>query len=228
MTIPGKVTLGVLILCLYSSGTHAIARDSSGYRHKIKLDLVPLYHVFFDVRQQLRIGAEYEHTLSSKDFVTLQLDAGLYDNYTYKKYHDFFDQTGGINSTFQKVQTFGFHLLPSFSHILSNTSKHKKRQVYMGMTVDFNRFFKKSVTTEPASGNTTLSAQTKLGAGMHLGMRYRIGKRWYVDIKGIFIQRLFCINSQKDMRDIKPCKAVWFNKKMTCWFIPDINICYAF
>lgn len=228
MTLPKNVALMFLALCISTFAANAIARDSMIYRHKIKLDIVPLYSVFFDVRQQLRLGAEYEHSLGTRTFATLQLDAGLYDNYTYKKYHDFFSQTGGINNTVQKVQTFGFHLLPTYNYILSNTSKHTRKQFYTGITADFNRFFQKSTILDAGTSNTQLRAQTKFGAGVSLGMRYRVKKQWYVDFKGIFIRRLFCINSQKDMKDIKPYKAVWFNQAMTSWFIPDINICYAF
>lgn len=223
----GKLVLIVLALCVCSAKAAAIARDST-YRHKVKLDLAPLYYGLFDVRQQLRIGAEYEHTLGTKTFATFQFDAGLYDNYTYTKYNGFFDQTGGRSKTVQKVLTWGFHLLPSLNRMLSNTSRYKRRQIYIGMTADFNRFFKKSVTTENGTCNTALNAQTKFGMGINLGMRYRIRKQWYIDLKGIFIHRLFYINSQSGMKDIKPYKAVWFNKAMSCWLIPDINICYAF
>jgi len=228
MTTASKVALTILALCMLPANIYAVARNTSIYRQKVKLDLIPLYYLMFDVRQQLRLGAEYERMLGTRTFATIQSDAGLYDNYTYKKYQGFFDQAGGVDNTTQQVRTLGFHLLPSFSYILSNTTRHQNRKIYIGISADFNRFFKKSVITEAQASNTILSAQTKLGAGVNVGIQYRIKKRWYIDLKGIFIRRLFSINSQKDMKDIKPYKAIWFNKAMTSWFIPDLNICYAF
>src|SRR4051812_7042683 len=103
----------VILLILFGSSLSVCAEeksDSLQYKNSISIDVIPFYHVLFDTRIQIRIGAEYERVLSKKSFISGYLDIGLYDKYNFIKYYDFFSQNQDMYFIQQKVSIAGFHL----------------------------------------------------------------------------------------------------------------------
>ena len=118
---PGIYGLLALMLLFRSSGMYAAKDSSSRY---IKLDLAPLYSVFFDVRKQARIGLEYQWGMEKRSFYGIHADGGIYDDYNFYKYYDFFNTGEGFRYMLRNVKTYGFHVLPAWHYRLSrNTEK---------------------------------------------------------------------------------------------------------
>ncbi len=222
----------ITFLCLLLMFPVLKAKPEPGMlkKHTVKLDIIPLYSVLFDVRKQLRLGLEYQRNTDKRYFRAIHLDAGLYDDYTYFKYHDFFNQDGGLYHTRQDVKTYGFHLMPAWHYSLSRPGSVKRIKCLAGITTDLNMFAKKIKTfnskTLDASDQTF--RQARLGMGIHIGMTYRISPVFHVELKGILIAKLITWQSDKDMKNIKPFKSVWFDDHQNFWFIPQINLCYDF
>lgn len=199
-------------------------------RHSVKLDLVPLYSVCFDVRKQVRLGVEYQLISGKKQFNGIHLDAGLYDDYSFYKYYDFLNQSGGLYYVRQDVKTYGFHVLPEWHYRFSRLESKRRMQFLGGITADVNLFEKKIKTynSRTLERYSERSRQARLGLGVHLAATCRLTPFLHVEMKAVLITRLIMLNSGSEMKMIKPYKAVWFDEGQNFWFIPQLNISYDF
>jgi hypothetical protein len=219
----------ILVFCGVQKPVQAMQADSFR-RHSVKLDMVPLYSVLFDVRKQVRLGVEYQVQSSGKQFRGIHLDAGLYDDYTFYKYYDLLNQSGGLYYVRQDVKTYGFHALPEWHYWFSRLTPARRLRFLGGITADVNMFEKKikSYNSRTQERYRQTSRQARLGLGVHLAAALRLSPFLHIELKAVFIAGVIKLNSETEMKSIKPYKAVWFDDKQNFWFIPQINIAYDF
>jgi hypothetical protein len=205
--------------------------DSVKCKNAIKLDLVSLYLDFFDAQKQVRAGFEYERTFNKKSSAACLIDLGLYDDYTFIKYYDFFNQgPGGMHYTRTIAQIKGIHFLPSYNYFLFQLKGESNSGIFTGGILDFHYYRKKfsifNSQTEIETANKY--AQSTLGIGPQLGIKYGFGKHFYFEAKTCAFFKLFNIVSAKGMNDIMPLDAQWSNSKYSFWWVTQFKVCYAF
>ncbi len=207
-----------------------IIDDSTSYKNSIKLDIVPFYFDFFDIRQQIRIGVEYEHVINKKSFASFYLDAGLYDKYIFIKYYNFFNEGQGMYSIKQNVTIKGFHLKPSYNYSVIFIGKKKHLGIFISSNLDFNYYEK-----EFDSYNSMLQIKTedsyhqfKMGIGFGMGVKYLLSKHLFVELKTSINTKLFRIISKNNVNEIKSIDAQWINSNNQFWWVSEMKIGYAF
>jgi hypothetical protein len=207
-------------------------KDTLSVSHKnaIKIDIFPMYYDFFDYRKQLRMGTEYERILNDRYSLSCDLDFGLFDDYKFVKYYDFFGQNGGMYSIEQAITIKGFHLTPAFNRILFRSKKKDSRNVFCSALADINVYRKKldyfnSRTSEKYADDYS---QTRLGLGIGIGARYGIGQHFFAEISTSFLGRIFYSISIKDVNIIKPLNAQWTDSRNNFWWVSHIKFGYAF
>lgn len=203
--------------------------DSLNFKNSIKLDLIPLYYDFFDSRVQVRLGAEYDHNISRKFFVSCYLDAGLYDKYKFIKYYDFFNEKLGMYSVQQDISVIGFHIIPGYNYYFYNTAD-KQINLFAGTIMDFGYYHKdfeysNSQTLDKYSNNYN---QKKLGVGLSLGLKNYIGTHIFIELKTSLLTKIFNFISKDEKVPIKSYDAQWTSTDYKFWWITNLKIGYAF
>ncbi len=202
--------------------------DTIPEKKQIKLDVVSVYYSLFDVREQIRIGIEYEHGFNKKWNMNYHLDFGVFDRYQYNKYFQFFpNNTNGYKEQ-TDVTTFGFHFLYGLKYKFKTSSK--KLRPFVGLLSDFNFFNKKSVKYNTLDHSTEKSKyqQYRIGLGPEIGMSFKLYKRICIEMKTAMLLKLFSFKTKDDSPMIKPHKALWYDVYHSYWIIPRLNVCYEF
>lgn len=200
--------------------------DSLIKTKQIKLDALSVYYSLFDVREQYRLGIEYEKAFIQKWKINYHLDLGIFDQYQYNKYYHFFpNNTNGYREQ-TNVTTFGFHFLYSLNYRLNRT--HKKVALFTGVVSDFNFFNKKSVKYSSLDNNKEKSKyqQYRIGIGPEIGLSFKLYNKFNLELKSAMLLKLLTIKTKENTPMIKPHKSLWFDIYHSYWLIPRINLCY--
>lgn len=200
--------------------------DTIPNKKQIKLDFISVYYSLFDVREQFRIGLEYEQPLNHKFNVNYHLDLGVFDHYQFNKYYQFFPNNTNAYKELTDVTTFGFHFLYGFKYRLNKPEK--KVNLFSGLICDFNFFNKKSIKNNSLDNSKEISRyqQYRLGVGPELGMSFKLYKGFSLEIKSAVLFKLLTIKTKENAPMIKPHKSLWFDLYHNYWIIPRINLCY--
>ena len=131
----------MIVLCCFNLK----AQDSKPkiFKNTFALDVVPFYYDFFDYRKQIRVGIDYTRQFQSHWFLSIALDLGLFDDYSYIKYYDFFNQNQGFYSITQEASISGFHFLPSYNYYFFQSKRKQGQGFYGGGVIDMNYYRKK-------------------------------------------------------------------------------------
>ena len=219
----------LLLSCLLAEAQNAGSPESNFRNNIIKLNLLPIIPAI-NGNNQKWIGIEYERFLNQRMSVSAMVDVGLFEDYTFIKYHDFFDENGGFSYTQQKAKTWGYHFIPSFKYYFLITKKKKGQGFYVAGNLDFNQYFKKTedYQSQYSSYNYTYSSTTRMGAGATLGGQYVVFSRLVVDLNISIFTTLFSINQGEDATTIKPLHAIWTFNNDQSWGTVNLMIGYAF
>ena len=103
-------------------------------------------------------------------------DAGLFEDYTFIKYHHFFGDDESFWYTQQDVRTWGYHFIPYFRYHFLEIGKMQGRGFYLGGNLDINQYFRESNIWESLSGEGSRNSYStsRLGVGMTLGAICRL------------------------------------------------------
>lgn len=220
----------IIDLCLPSVVQAQHTKDSTIYKNAVKLDMVPLYFDFFDTRKQIRIGFEYERRFTPRGFLAFNFDVGMFDDYDFIKYHDFFNQTTGFYATKTHVKNYGIHFMPSYNYLFWKARKMANTGLFASGIIDFH-YYQKILNSEnglDGSNYTSKYFQTCMGAGFGLGGRVGLGRHFFIDLRSSLLGRVFRVISIEDVPQIKPLNATWTNRKYTIWWVNSLQLSYAF
>jgi hypothetical protein len=201
------------------------ANDSTLPKKQIKLDLISIYNTIFDVREQYRLGIEYQfhhnHSLSSN----FHLDFGQYDKYEFYKYHNYYSPDFYFNRS--TVSTYGFHFIYGLKKTFKRPN-NKKISYFTSLCNDVNIFRKiikdfNSKTNESTDKNNN---QFRLGLGPELGLEFKLYKNIKLEAKSVVFINLLTLKLNPESPNIKPYKGVWYDINHNFWIIPRLNICY--
>lgn len=225
-----KAQIVSIIIIFFSFNVQAQEKsDSITYKNFIKIDLAP---IIYDISyyRQLRMGLEYERTINNKLFVATNLDWGIYDEYSFTKYYDFFNQNQGLYYIQQNVFVKGFHLLPKFCYFLISSKKKSNQGLYSGIILDFQYYQKriKSINSQTQENIFDKYSQIKLGIGINAGYMYKLTKHIYAEVNSSIFIKSLTHSSSSNKNEIRPLNAQWFDSKYNFWFVSNIMIGYAF
>jgi hypothetical protein len=224
------IILVIVIVFINQSGVYAQSDSLPLHKNAVKIDLVPYYYDFFDIRKQVRGAVELERYLDRKSSVSLFCDIGLYDDYTYRKYYDFFNQNQGLHWTEQRVQIRGFHLQPSYNRYFLKSEKRLLRNIYAGAGFDF-QYYWKLLEIDNSLIEKSMKYdyyQLRLGAGLHIGLKYFFGKHFFTEVKTKLYTCVFTHVSQNGMNPIRPLNTQWTDSGYKFWWVSNLIIGYAF
>lgn len=204
--------------------------DTSAFKNAIKLDLFPLYYDFFDYRDQIRAGIEYERKINYRSFAALYMDIGVFDDYTFIKYYDFFNQNQGMYSVEQKAIIKGIHIQPSYNYIFFRSKKKPNHGVFAGSIIDFH-CYKKNLETynsQTSEKSNYRYNQLKMGLGLHMGAKYAFNRHFFAEVKTSLYVKIYYHISVQFVNPVMPLNAQWTDSKYNFWWVSNLKIGYAF
>ena len=201
-----------------------------GFRNNlIKLSLMPALQSI-NGNNQKWIGIDYERLLNNKMSVTALLDVGLFEDYTYTKYYDFFDEGEGFHYLQQTTKTKGYNFIPSFKYYFLTTKTKKGQGFYAAGNLDMNQYFSQTelYNSKTNSNNYSNSSTTRMAIGLTLGGQYVAFSRLVIDLNISLFTKLFSINNGAEASEIPPLNATWTFNNNNSWSTVNFMLGYAF
>lgn len=219
----------LLLFCSLAEAQTTSKPDSPVRNNLVKLNLLPLFPAF-NGHNRKWVGVEYERFLNQKMSISIMADVGLFEDYTFIKYHDFFDENGGFYFTQQKVKTQGYHFIPSFKYYFLTTKRKTGQGFYVAGNLDFNQYFQKSELYHSQNNTYDYSSSltSQMAIGTTLGGQYVAFSRLVIDLNISVFTRLFSLNSGPEEFEIKPLHAAWVFNNNKSWATVNLMIGYAF
>lgn len=221
--------LALICLLLVSSQLEAQEKykdDSVLYKNLIKINLIPFTNSISGHNQK-RIGIEYEHLLNPNLSLYCPLDFGLYADYTFIKYADFFDEEEGFSYRQQDVSTWGYHILPSIKYYFLISKKKVGQGFYAAGNLDFNQYFTESdlyYSLNDTYKNENYST-TRLAIGCTLGGQFIAFSRLVIDLNISIFTSLFSSGAGEET---KPLQTSWIFNNNKAWSTVSFSLGYAF
>ncbi len=206
-----------------------LSQKDSIYKNSVKLDILSLYNVFFDSKKEIRAGVEFERNINENFSLFHHIDAGLYDQYNFYKYYDFFNEDGGLHYTRQHVTSYGVNLIQGVNYKLPLFKKSKRFSYFVSSLIDLHYYWKELKTTNSLNNNLLQDSHHQLsgGIGLGIGAKYRISKHFFVEAGTSITASLFNLLNT-DENKIAVLDAHWNTANYKFWGISHIQICYAF
>lgn len=225
------LTLIVFILTLSCEMTsQAQENQPKSNKNAFALDVVPIGYDIFGYEKQLRVGVDYSRQFNPHWFVSGAIDMGLYNEYAYKKYFDFFNEYSGFYYIQEDVHIVGFHLMPSANYFVLQSKVKQGQGIYAGAILDLN-YYKKNVdvfnssTLESSSENVN---QFRTGAGLSVGGKMYVGQHFFGEFKTSMFGKIYLHKSNNDMNEIKSLNSQWSSENNNFWLVFQIKLGYAF
>ena len=225
-----KIIICVCIFFVVPSCIFAEKKDTTFLHNSSSVDLFPLYYNFFDYHKEIRVGISYDRYFKNHWLASVAIDCGMFNDYTFTKYFDFFNQHGGYYYIKQDIKITGFHLIPSGNYYLWQSHKKNQQGLYAGMIADFN-YYNKNLTefnSQTEGNNHQQSHQFRIGGGIKIGVKIFVGKHFFTEIKTSFLGKILLTSSSGTVTSIRPLNAHWTDANQNFWWVSNLNIGYAF
>jgi hypothetical protein len=219
--------LQVLTVQLIAQNT-AIPENS--FRNNIiKINIIPIAESISGDNQKW-MGIEYERFIKPGLSVSVLVNFGLFEDYTFTKYYDYFDEHDGFSYIRKDVKTKGYHFIPSAKYYFLKTKKKKGQGIYVGGCIDFNQYFKYSETYSSLSNSFSYenSSTTRVGIGAAAGGQFVAFTRLTIDLNISIFTKLFSIGKGQNNSTIPPLHATWVFNNSNSWSTVSLMIGYAF
>jgi len=220
------------VLVVFICGFATLAQENKPKPNKdfFAIDVIPLYYDFFDYRKQIRVGVDYSRQFKTHWFVDGAIDCGLFDDYTFTKYYDFFNQSIGYHYITQEAVVTGFHFLPSGNYFFWQSKSKPGQGMYCGALFDLN-FYRKKLdifNSQTLENSSDVIKQFKTGVGVSLGGKCYIGRHFFAEIRTSVFAKIFFITSDKNINAIKSINSQWTSANNNYWWVSNLKIGYAF
>lgn len=216
----------MLFLILLSQCVQALSKNSMN-RKVVFIDLISSYNTFFNARNQVRFNIGREFHLTKKGFLSLSIDAGVFDKYKFDKYYDFFNSTQGYYTVSTNVLIKGIHIQPGYNYPIVQSKKHFAKGFYIGVIGDVS-FYRKSKhvlndkTLEHfyANGN-----QVRVNMGLSSSLRYPVYKKWHVTLQTSMNRKVLSLVTSNEL-ETKPMNAHWVHRDNKYSWCSNLRVCY--
>lgn len=233
MTIPlsfrrtGLIAIIILISFLNIMGQN----DSSQVLRKniIKINLISLPPLFNNLNQKW-IGLEYQRLLSKKLSFSVLIDFGIFQDYTFTKYHDFFDENGGFSYTQQDIFIPGFHFTPSINYYFIRSKNKSAQGIYVASKLDYYHYFMKTDIYHSSTGQTESYSNStyRFNIGCGLGAQYVAYERFTLDLNISLFTKIFSGSTSTDIPELYPENSFWRSGDNSSWATINLMLGYAF
>jgi len=225
-----KALVILMLLFVFSFNLNAQLQQPKSNTNSVSIDLIPLYYDFFDYHMQIRIGVDYAFQFKKHWFADAAIDCGLFDDYTFTKYYNFFNQPPGYFSIMHTVKVTGFHFMPSCNYYFWQSKAKSGQGIYGGIILDINYYHSKDgcYNSQSAESITTIVNQFRCGSGLSLGIKYYMGHHFFAEARTSFFARVIFATSDKSVNAIKPLNSQWTNANENLWWISNLKFGYAF
>jgi hypothetical protein len=227
--------LALLVLSLTFASLGPLKSQEKGQlkqnvrNNMVKVDLVPVIPLI-NGHNQKWVGLEYERLFHKKFSFDVSLDGGLFKDYTFIKYYNFFNEEMGFYHEDQNVTTRGYHFMPSFRFYFLQIKNTRGKGLYLGGILDYSQYFEKSSEYSSLTGITQNSKNTtsRLSLGLALGLQYTAWSRLVVDLNINFIAALFSGNKGDRTSALDPLIATWTYYNKVAWSSINFSMGYQF
>jgi hypothetical protein len=206
-----------------------LSQKDSSNKSCIKLNVLSLYNVIFDSKKEIRAGVEFERKINENCSSFHHLDAGLYDQYDFYKYYDFFNEEGGLHYTRQHVTSYGVNLIQGVNYRLPILKKSKRFSYFVSSLIDLHYYWKELKTTNSINDYLIQDSyhQFSGGIGLGIGAKYKISKHFLLEANTNMTATLFSFFNKNENK-IAVLDAQWQTANYKLWGISHIQLCYAF
>lgn len=226
--------LSAILFCLFFIGGNLQLSGQDSIpdifrKNIIKINFIPVIPALSGQSQQW-VGIEYQRYINTRISVSLLINTGIFEDYNYKKYYDFFNQHQGFSYTQRDVKTTGYDLIPAVNYYFLRSSLKPGQGLFAGGKIDINQYFKKSSTYDSQTGSTNnfQFTQTRIGIGLSAGGQYIAWSRLSLGMDLSLFFRVLENKSMPDQLSIPPINAFWKTDEDTMWATVQIMIGYAF
>jgi hypothetical protein len=208
----------------------AQAKDSIQNKNSFSIDLIPLYYDFFDYHMEIRGGIDYARQFKKHWLADAAIDCGMFDEYTFTKFYNYFNQPPGYYSIMQKVKITGFHLMPSCNYYVWQSKAKPGQGVYCGVILDVNYYHSRdrSYNSQSAESSLKNTNQFRTGAGLSLGVKYYLGHHFFAEARTSFFGKVIYATSDKTINKIKALNSQWTTADGNFWWTSNLKFGYAF
>lgn len=198
-------------------------------KNLVKINLIPVIPALSGQSQQWA-GIEYQRYIMPKLSVSALLNIGLFEDYSFRKYHDFFNQSQGFSYSERTVITRGYHFIPSAQYYFILIRKRPGQGFYAGGNIDFNQYFKNLETYSSLERKSEHSKYriTRLGIGPSAGFQYTFFDRLSFDIELSYYLRIYEHYSIDEELKTPPINAFWKTDEDSMWMTVQFMVGYAF
>lgn len=195
----------------------------------IKINVIPIAGSMSGHNQKW-MGVEYERFLNPVLSLNALVNFGLFEDYIFTKYHDYFDENGGFSFTRKAVTTRGYHFIPTLKYYFLKSKKKKGQGLYLAGGFDFNQYFKKSASyfSNTATYKYKNASTSRMSVGVVAGGQFVAYTRLTMDLSISIFSKLFSVNNGENNTEIPPLDATWVFNNNNSWSAVSLTIGYAF
>jgi len=198
-------------------------------RNILKINVVPVIPALSGQSQQW-FGLEYQRFHNKRISFSLILNLGIFEDYTFRKYNDYFNQHEGFSYTQRDVITKGYHLIPSCKYYYLPSNLKQRLGLYVGGHIDFNQYFKNLnlINSESNISEQYQFNTSRMGLGTSTGCQYIAFTRLTIEINLSFFIEVFESSSNNNWGTVPPINAFWISDNNAFWSTVQFMIGYAF
>lgn len=221
------LSVAMLILNSGAHGQETLQKESRP--NILKINLVPLPPLINNLNQKW-IGIEYQRISNQKISFSALLDVGRFQDYSFTKYYDYFDEHQGFRFTREKVLITGFHLIPSLKYYVKSSRERKGQGIYVSGNIDYYHYFRKTAFFDSATKQTddAQDQSARFNIGSTLGAQYLAFNRLAVEVNISIFTKLFTTSSAPTNPEIYPLNSFWRTANNASWATINIMVGYAF
>jgi len=198
-------------------------------KNLIKINLISLPPLFNNLNQKW-IGLEYQRLVSEKTSLSLTFDVGRFEDYTFIKYHDYFDEHGGFSYTREEVTIPGIHIIPAVNYFLVHSSSKVGQGIYVGGRLNYYQYFMKKQVYESSTDQTTTAHNSTLrfDVGCGVGAQYLAFNRFTLDLNISLFTKIYSNSSNQQYQELYPENSFWRSNDSSTWATINLMFGYAF
>ena len=195
----------------------------------IQINLVSLPPLFTNLNQKW-IGIEYQRSINRNFSITLMTDLGKFQDYSFTKYHDYFDENQGFSFTREDVQISGYHIIPSVRYVVLQPFKKINLKIYANLNLDYYHYFmKKEVYYSLTDRLDKINNSTyRFNVGGGIGAQYIAFGRISIDLNISILTKIYSNTSNNTLSELYPENSFWKSSNNSSWATINLMLGYAF
>lgn len=195
----------------------------------IQINLVSLPPLFNNLNQKW-LGLEYQRNISRDFSSTLMTDFGKFQDYTFTKFHDYFDENQGFSYTTEEVRISGYHIIPSAKYIVLRPIQKSHFDIYVSMKFDYYQYFMKKKVFDSYSNKTDRFkiSTYRFNIGGGAGVQYIAFSRLTVDLNISIFSKIYSNSSKNNIKELYPQNSFWKSSNNSSWATINLMLGYAF